>query len=173
MNPDDEPVFRCARLLLLLDLVRERTANGVDVERLGIYDFFAAHPLLLVAEPADPDRTTLRLAGFDDRAIAYTGAGQRLVTTQQRLPADLTALISSGLVEMIVDGRVRYRLTEPGQQAAARLTAAYAHSYRLAARIVLKRLRRLSARKLRQTVRSRTAALPDRPFPFSPSKDPT
>ena len=41
MSPDDSQTFRLARLLLLLDV-----ADELDAERLGVYDFLAAHPLL-------------------------------------------------------------------------------------------------------------------------------
>jgi hypothetical protein len=157
MNPDDVAVFRCARLLLLLDLLHEDTPAGLDAERLGVYDFLSTHPLLLARGRDDPDRLTLQLAGFDDRAIAYASAGHLLVTRQQRLPRDLSTLVDAGMVSVHAAGRIRYRLTGPGREAARRLTAAYARSYTTAARIVVRRLRRLSGRRLRLVVRQSTA----------------
>lgn len=156
MSPDDVAVFRCARLLLLLDLVHDDTPAGLDAERLGVYDFLATYPLLLARAADDPDRVLLQLAGFDDRAVAYASAGHLLVTRQQRLPRDLSVLVDSGLVAVHADGRIRYRLTVAGRDAARRLTAAYANSYVTAARIVVRRLRRLSGRRLRLTVRQST-----------------
>lgn len=152
MNADDLAVFRGARLLLLLSVTAEDAPDGLDAERLGIYDFLAIHPLLLAHEPDDPDRLTLRLAGFDDRALAYASAGQRLATALIRLGRDLTGLVGAGLVEMRADGRIRYRLTPEGHAAVERLNSAYAESYRLAARIVVRRARRLSGRKLRESL---------------------
>ena len=153
MSPDDVAVFRRARLLLLLDLLAEDTPAGVDAERIGIYDFLAAHPLLLVGADDDPDRFTLLMAGFDDRAIAYASPGQRLATAQSHLGRDLTALVAAGLATMEADGRIRYRLTSSGHEAAGRLTATYARSYVTAARIITRRLKRLSGRRLREAVR--------------------
>ena len=162
MIPDDVAAFRCARLLLLLDLMHEDEPEGVDAERLGVFDFFAGHPLLLAAEPEDPDRLTLQMAGFDDRSLAYASAGQRLATALERLPRDLVVLVSTGLVTMAAAGRIRYRLTPEGRAAARSLSAAYARSYTTAASIVLRRLRRLSGRRLRAAVRRCTASSPSK-----------
>ena len=153
MNVEDMAVFRCARLLLLLDLIRQDAPEGVDAERLGVYDFLAAHPLLLAREEDDPDRMALLMAGFDDRALSYASAGQRLVTAQQHLARDLTVLVRSGMVTMTVGGRIRYRLSDDGRQAAGGLTAAYARSYATAASIVVRRMKRLSGRRMRETLR--------------------
>lgn len=153
MNPDDVAAFRCARLLLLLDLLHDQDPGGTDAERLAAYDFLAAHPLLLARADDDPDRLRLRLAGFDDRAVGYASPGQRLATAQQRIARDLGLLVAQGLAAVEVAGRVRYRLTADGTRAAGLLTATYAVSYRMAARTVVKRLRPLSGRRLREVVR--------------------
>ena len=172
MNPDDVTAFRCARLMLLLDLVHDDLPDGIDAERIALYDFFAAHPLLLARDQDDPDRLSLRLAGFDDRALGYASAGQRLATALQRISGDLTALTSAGLVGMAAAGRVRYRLTPEGRSAAAALTASYAVAYRTAAGIVVRRLRRLSGRRLREAVRRCTVASPAHPaYDFVPPRD--
>ena len=149
MIPEDVSVVRQARLLLVLACAGE----GLDAERLGVYDFLAAHPLLLARADDDADRTTLRLAGFDDRALAYASPGQRFVTAQLHLARDLAALVGRGLVEVTATGRVTYRLTQEGASMADRLTAMYAQVYRTAARIVIRRLRRLSTRRLREGLR--------------------
>ncbi len=162
MNPDNVAIFRCARLLLLLDLIQAEPMDGIDAERLGLYDFLAAHPLLLARDSDDPDRLTLQLAGFDDRSLAYRSVGQRLVSAQLRLSGDLSLLVAAGMVGMTVAGRIRYRLTEHGRDTVQTLTAAYGHSYTIAARIIVRRLRRLSGRRLRSTVRGCIAASPNR-----------
>jgi hypothetical protein len=151
--PDEMAVFRRARLLVLLDLLAEETPAGVDAERAGVYDFLAAHPLLLVRDDDDPDRFALLMAGFDDRAVAYASPGQRLATAQSHLGRDLTALAATGLVEMVAAGRIRYRATDEGRAAVAALSATYVVSYRMSARIIVRRLRRLSGRRLREAVR--------------------
>lgn len=160
MNPDDSAAFRCARLLLLLDVVCEENPAGLDAERLGVYDFLAAHPLLLARQPDDPDRLDLRIAGFDDRAVGYASPAHRLATAQMRLRKDLSMLAGAGLVAVTAAGRVRYRLTPAGRAAADSLTATYARSYVIAAQIIVRRLRRLSGRRLRAAVRRCTAAPP-------------
>jgi hypothetical protein len=163
VNADDQIAFRGARLLLLLSVVAEvepeEAPDGLDAERLGIYDFLSAHPLLIVNGPDDPDGLMLRLAGFDDRSLAYASAGQRLATGLMRLNRDLAVLIGAGLVEMRAEGRIRYRLTSDGEIAVGRLNAGYAENYRLAARFVVRRLRRLSGRRLRESLHQWTRDL--------------
>ncbi|MEV8512291.1 hypothetical protein [Dactylosporangium sp. NPDC051484] len=150
MTPDDLTAFRQARILLVLAVAG---AEGADAERLGIYEFLAGHPLLLARAEDDPDRTTLRLAGFDDRSVAYASPAQRFVTAQLHLGRDLSALVARGLVRVTAAGRVTYRLTDEGVSMASRFTAMYAQSYITAVRIVIRRLRRLSGRKLREGLR--------------------
>ncbi|GAA3198865.1 hypothetical protein ACFO1B_02345 [Dactylosporangium siamense] len=149
MTPDEVAVFRQARLLLALQCAGE----PLDAEHLGVYDFLTAHPLLVVRDEGDPDRTALRLAGFDERAVGYASPAQRFVTAQLHLSGDLAALVGRGLVQVTAAGRVTYRLTPEGVSMAARFTAMYAQRYRTAARIVIRRLRRLSARRLREGLR--------------------
>jgi hypothetical protein len=150
---ESDQLFRLARLTLLLAVVAEADPAGIDRERLGIYDFLAANPLLVAREEGDPDRFTLRLAGFDDRALGYASPAQRYVTRARQLPADLARLASYGLVSVTVAGRIRSRLTDRGHDMAAQFTAMYARSYTAAAGIVVRRLRRLSGRKLRENLR--------------------
>lgn len=160
MNLDESATFRRARLLLVLSVSADWDPDGIDVERLGVYDFLAVHPLLVARQPDDPDRLALRLAGFDDRAVAYASPAQRFVTAQQFLGRDLAVLTDSGLVARTVAGRVRYRLTAAGATLAGQFTAMYAQSYLTAARIVIRRARRMSGRKLRESLRHWLTALP-------------
>ncbi|WP_422769892.1 hypothetical protein ACN28C_24615 [Plantactinospora sp. WMMC1484] len=153
MNPDEVAVFRQARLVLLLAASAERAPEGVDAERLGIYDFLAAHPLLLARREDDPDRLTLRLTGFDDRSVCYASPAQRFVSGQLVLARDLADLVGRGLVGVTVSGRIRYRLTPAGESMASRFSAMYSQAYVTAARIVIRRTRRLSGRKLRENLR--------------------
>jgi hypothetical protein len=150
---EEDLSFRLARLTLLLVVAEETDPDGLDVERLGVYDFLAAHPLLMASDDNDPDRLRLLLAGFDDRALAYASPTQRFVTGQLRLPRDLAILVAYGLATYTANGRIRYRPTNDGQALVGQFTALYAHSYTAAARIVVGRLRRLSGRKLRENMR--------------------
>ncbi|WP_433607736.1 hypothetical protein ACQP2P_33605 [Dactylosporangium sp. CA-139114] len=161
MNPDEFAVFRRARLLLVLLAAGE----PLDAERLGAYEFLAGQPLLVARAEDDPDRTALRLAGFDDRTVAYASPAQRYVTAQLGLGKDLAALVAQGLVAVTAAGRVTYRLTEEGATMAGRFTAMYAQSYITAVRIVIRRLRRLSGRKLRENLRQWLLPVPVKDVP--------
>ncbi|WP_433219251.1 hypothetical protein ACQP00_14695 [Dactylosporangium sp. CS-047395] len=161
MTPDDLSAFRRARLLLVLAAAGE----PVDAERLGVYEFLAGQPLLLARAEDDPDRTALRLAGFDDRTVAYASPAQRFVTAQLSLGRDLAALVNQGLIAVTAAGRVKYALTEEGTGMAGRFTAMYAQSYITAVRIVVRRLRRLSGRKLRENLRQCLLPVPVKDVP--------
>jgi hypothetical protein len=162
VNADDQMTFRLARLVLLLAVVAESAPHGVDAERLGVYDFLAGHPLLMARDDDDPDRLALRLAGFDDRGVEYASPAQRFVAGQLRLGRDLTALIRSDLVSATAEGWIRYRLTAEGATLARHFTAMYAHSYAIAARVVVRRLRRMSRRRMRLSLRQWLMVSPDR-----------
>jgi hypothetical protein len=171
MNPDDSAVFRHARLVLLLHASAGYAPEGIDTERLGIYDFLAVHPLLLARDDDDPDRLALRLAGFDQRATGYASPTQRYVRGRLLLARDLAALIGRGLVEMNAGGRVRYRLTPQGESVASQFTSMYADSYLFAARTVMRRVRRLSGRKLREGLRQWLIPVGERPVsPLDPER---
>ena len=162
MTPEDLTAFRQVRLLLVLAAAGE---DGLDAERLGVYDFLAGHPLLLARADDDPDRTALRLAGFDERALAYESPAQRFVTAQLYLGRDLGALVARGLVDVAARGRVTYRLTEEGAAMVSRFTAMYGQSYITAVRVVIRRLRRLSGRKLREGLREWLLPVPAKDVP--------
>lgn len=148
MIVEDDRRFRAACLMLLLDVVADVRPEGVDADRLVLFDFLAAHPLLLARDESDPDRVRLRLAGFDDRALSYASAVQRYVTRRQRLPGDLGWLVTYGLVDVVVDGRVRHQPTAAGRAMARAFTSMYARAYREAAVIVVNRLGRMPDRGL-------------------------
>ncbi|MFD0748300.1 ABC-three component system middle component 2 [Phytohabitans flavus] len=124
----------------------------MDADRVALFDFLAANPLLLAREESDPDRTRLRLAGFDDRALSYSSVVQRYVTRRQRIPDDLAWLITYGLVTVVVDGRVRHRLTPTGQHVARSFMSMYARAYREAAVMVVNRLGRMPDRGLAEVM---------------------
>jgi hypothetical protein len=145
---EDDQRFRAACLTLLLDVIADVRPEGVDAERVALFDFLAANPLLLAREESDPDRMRLRLAGFDDRALSYASAVQRYVTRRQRLPGDLGWLVAYGLAKVVVDGRVRHQLTAAGREVARSFTSMYARAYRDAAVIVVNRLGRMPDRGL-------------------------
>lgn len=149
-SPEDRPVFRLAQLAVLLEVVEDEKIVVRTVDRLGFYDFFSANPFVVVSgdDKRDAaDRLTLRLAGFSSRQLSYASTGQRFVSRKRRLQHDLALLIAYGLAAI---GSRGYTLTASGRDLAGHLTSVYAESYREAARVVLRRLRRLSDPKLRQ-----------------------
>ena len=143
LRPDDVPEFRLAQLLLLLTEAAELGVN-LDLHRLAVSDFVAANPLL-VLEPTDVSYRRLRLAGFTDHPLTNAAPGQRYATRRERLVADLTRLVSYGLVRMfVVDARRVFRATDRGRNFAAQLTSVYADAYRASAQVMLPHVRRLS-----------------------------
>lgn len=146
--PEDREVFRLAQLILLVEVARTRHVIIRTVDRLGFYDFFAANPFVVTSgdEARDAaDRLALRLAGFTDRQLSYASTGQRFASRRRRLQHDLSLLLAYALVAVGPQG---YVLTVEGQEVAEGLTSVYADAYRDAARVVLRRLGRLSDRQL-------------------------
>lgn len=150
--PEHDTIFRLAQLVLLLDAAARFHPDGMPLERLGVYDFIAANPLLMASSEDDPDRFELLMAGFDDRALSYASPAQRFATRRERLQHDLTLLLAYDLASAAVRGHVQYRLTPTGHELAAQFTAMYAHSYTIAANIVVNRLRKVSDSRLRESI---------------------
>lgn len=147
-TPEDRQVFRLAQLLLLLEIAGATEFPVESVDRLGFYDFFAANPFVVTSGEGardEADRLTLRLAGFTDRQLSYASTGQRFASRRRRLQHDLSMLLAYGLAAVSPQG---YVLTSEGQALAENLTSVYADSYREAARIILRKLGRLSDRQL-------------------------
>lgn len=149
-GPEDRSVFRLAQLTLLLQVTTEEGAPVRTVDRLGFYDFFSANPFVVVSGDDDrdvADRLALRLAGFSNRQLSYASTGQRFVSRRRRLQHDLSLLVAYGLAAVDSTG---YVLTSSGRELADGLGSVYAEAYRDAARLILRRLRRLSDRRLTQ-----------------------
>jgi hypothetical protein len=151
-RPDDLLEFRLGRLLILMDSVPELTsAKPLHLERLGYYDFFADSPFLIL-EAEDPLRRRLLLEGFSERSLSYHSSAQRFTNRRARLRHDLALLYARALVEIKTEGRhVTFDLSEKGHEAAARLGTLYADGFRSSAEIVVRRLNRLSDKKLNES----------------------
>ncbi|MCP4307878.1 MAG: hypothetical protein GY788_24010 [bacterium] len=149
-RPEDDPVFRMSQLLLLLD---ELQAEPTTLDRLTYYDFFAESPYLLFAEDT-PERTELRLAGFESSTLSYLSPAQRFVTRQERVGGDLAALVAYHLADVsLVDRAAAFEISTQGAELSTRLRAMYADAYRTSARLVIRRLRRLSNKRLHEDAR--------------------
>jgi hypothetical protein len=163
--PEDDVIFRLAQLLLLLASLPRLRQPGISLERLGCYDFLVANPLLVITDEDDADRKRLLMAGFDGRALNYASPAHRFTTRRERLQHDLALLVSYGLVAPTVDKGVLYTVTHSGLDLAGRFTAVYARSYRLSADILVRRLSRLSDKRLREAVHTWTTVGRDTPRP--------
>jgi hypothetical protein len=163
--PEDDVVFRLAQLLLLLASLQRQRQPGVSLERLGCYDFLVANPLLVLTDEDDVDRKRLLMAGFDGRALSYASPAHRFTTRRERLQHDLALLVAYDLVSPTVNKSVLYAATPAGLDLAGRFTAVYARSYRLSAEILIRRLSRLTDKRLREAVRAWTTVGRDTPRP--------
>ncbi|MGY2059330.1 ABC-three component system middle component 2 [Nocardia gipuzkoensis] len=163
--PEDDVVFRLAQLLLLLAALQRLRQPGISLERLGCYDFLVANPLLVLTDEDGADRKRLLMAGFDGRALSYASPAHRFTTRRERLQHDLALLIAYGLVAPTVDKSVLYRITPAGLDLAGRFTAVYARSYRLSADLLIRKLARLSDKRLREAIRAWTTVGADGPRP--------
>jgi hypothetical protein len=163
--PEDDVIFRLAQLLLLLASLERLGQPGISLERLGSYDFLVANPLLVLTDEKDADRRRLMMAGFDGRALSYASPAHRFTTRRERLQHDLALLVAYGLVAPTVDKSVLYAITRDGRELADRFTAVYARSYRLSAELLVRRLSRMSDKRLREAVSTWTTVARDTPRP--------
>jgi hypothetical protein len=146
--PEDRTVFRLAQLALLLDVAAEVGAQIRSVDRLGLYDFLAANPFIVTSGDArqdDADRLAYRLAGFTDMQLSYASAGQRFASRRRRLQHDISLLIAYRLASI---GQSGYLLTDIGHYLAQQMNSVYADAYRTSAGVVLRKLGKLSDRRL-------------------------
>jgi hypothetical protein len=163
--PEDDVIFRLAQLLLLLGSLSHLGQAGISLERLGCYDFLVANPMLMLTDGDDPDRTRLLMAGFDGRALSYASPAHRFATRRERLQHDLVRLVAYGLVAPTVSRGVLYAITSDGLELAGRFTALYAQAYRLSADILVRRLSRMSDKRLREAIGMWITVRPDNQRP--------
>ncbi|GAA1553503.1 ABC-three component system middle component 2 [Streptomyces globosus] len=150
MMPEDDVIFRLAQLLLLLDAVAGQDAKGASLERIGYYDFLSANPFLVVPS-GDREGSLLRLAGFDPQVLSYASSSQRFTSRRERIQHDLGLLVAYGCCEVHNrKGALVYAISPRGRELSARFTATYAASFTTAASIVVRRLRKLSDKALRE-----------------------
>lgn len=126
----------------------------MDIERLAFSDFFSANPFLIF-ESNEAERRELILAGFDSRTLSYQSSAQRFSNRRQRLQHDLAWLLSYGLIAVEpAQGRLAYNLTQRGADSIPDLRSLYALSFVESARLVTKKLNRLSDKRLREQAKT-------------------
>jgi hypothetical protein len=148
IRSDDVLEFRLGQLLILLSTAQE-VKQDLNLERLGIFDFLAANPFLVITEDQVEYRHLL-LAGFSSRPLTYASPGHRFITRRDRLQHDLSYLVAYGMCSVVaVGGERRYALTEFGMQSSDQFSALYAQAYKSAALLILRKLGKYSDSKLR------------------------
>jgi hypothetical protein len=150
LAPETLTWFRVGQLLLLLEVASDLGVTPLKVDRLAYYDFFSANPFLVVTA-GSVEATDLQLAGFSRHNLDYQSAPQRFANRRARLEHDLSLLVAFGLVDVGSTDRavVGFSLAQAGREMAGRLTSLYAGAYRQSARMVVRRLKSLSERGLR------------------------
>lgn len=153
LSPETLTSFRLGQLIILLEIVEKLKAGPLDIERLAFYDFLSANPFLVFAA-GTREHTELQLAGFSSRNLDYQSAPQRFTNRRARLQHDLALLASYGAIEIVGSrGQVEFEPSELGRSLSSQLTTLYADSYRRSAATVIRKLKQLSATRLRQSAR--------------------
>lgn len=149
-SPEESPVFRIAQLVILLDEIAPKDSKGIDLERIAYYDFFAANPFAIFGDDDLIDRARLHRSGFDERQLSYASTGPRFANRRRRLQHDFSLLVAYGFVAPRGDG---YGIAPRGTGFAQALTALYADQYRESVRVIHRRFKKLSDRKLAELAR--------------------
>lgn len=146
-RPEDQEEFRLAQLLLLLEVANVSNL-APSIERLGVVDFFAANPFLVI-KPEDPEYRDLILAGFSVKPLTYASPGHRFVTRSGRLQNDLAHLVSYGFAIPTTSSGYRvFKISESGMVAAGQLNSIYAQAYRDSVGVIMNRIRKVPDSKL-------------------------
>ena len=148
-SPEDVTVFNSSRLLLLLDVLNNLgIKNGIDLERLCYYDFFAANPFLLLGKE-DTRRLELELDGFEPNKLEYLSSDQRYRTKRTSMKQYLSLLLTKGLIRIInTDGRILYTITPLGIEISGKINSLYAIAYRKSVSFIAKMLKGYSDTQL-------------------------
>lgn len=148
-SPEDFVIFNSARLLLLLKVVEDlKITDGVDLERLSYYDFFAANPFLMIPEH-DPLTLEIELLGFESNTIGYSSSSQRYSTKRSHLKQYLSLLLAKELIDISnIDGKLYYRITTKGIDLVNEMKTMYAQAYEKSVIIVIDKLKRMSDKRL-------------------------
>ena len=148
--PEDHTTFRLAQLVILLVEITPANVKGLDLERIGYYDFFAANPFAMIEQANTRDRARLHRASFNESQLSYASTGSRFANRRQRLQHDLALLIAYGLAAPRNAG---YGSTERGAEIASTFNALYADHYRESVRVVHQHLKKLSDPQLATSAR--------------------
>ena len=148
-SPEDAVIFNSSRLLMLFDVLdRMKIKNGIDMERLCYYDFFAANPFLILSKE-DPMRLEIEIEGFEPNKLEYMSTPQRYRTKRASIKQYLSLLLSKGLIKVInKEGKILYEITQLGVEVSGKINSMYAMAYRKSVSCVVRMLKNLSDRQL-------------------------
>ncbi|HEU4976299.1 MAG TPA: ABC-three component system middle component 2 [Baekduia sp.] len=139
--------------MLLLTIVCDEGRDGVGLDRLAYYDFFADAPFLVFGDDT-AQRRQLVLAGFSKTNLSYHSAAQRFANRRARLQHDLSLLAARGLIApRQASGRVTWVTTDDGTRVAGQLRSMYALAFRESAALVVTKLNKLSDGALERDAR--------------------
>lgn len=148
-SAEDEVLFNSARLLVLFDILSKLGYHeGIDIERIGYYDFFSAQPFLVFNNDIET-KLELLYYGFEYSTVGYISSSQRFTSRRQKNKHYLAALIMKDLISVKnLDGKFFYSITEKGKTVALNFKSLYAQAYRKSAEIIIKKLGKMSDNKL-------------------------
>jgi hypothetical protein len=149
LNPDDFNTFNVARLLIVFEVLKfDFKSDGIGLERLSYYDFFAANPFLLTITDFEMKRE-LEYIGFETITIGYLSSSQRYRTKRASLKQYLAILVSKRLIRISnQNGRLLYQITDFGVLQSKQLTSLYAIAYRKSLKIIINKFKGYSDKKL-------------------------
>lgn len=148
-NPEDITIFNSSRLLILFEILNNLDIEeGIDLERLSYYDFFASNPFLILEEH-DPLRLELEIEGFEPKKLEYLSTAQLYRTKRASIKQYLALLLSKGLIKFVnINGKIQYLATPLGLETSKNLDSLYAIAYRKSVTLIIKMLKNYSDKKL-------------------------
>ena len=161
-SAEDEDLFNSARLLLLFKILdKMEVRKGINIERIGYYDFFSAQPFLIFGEDDKETRLDLIYYGFESKTISYGSSSQRFENRREKLKQYLAGLIVRDLITIEnIDGELVYSITETGKIVANMFNTFYDAAYQKSARLVIEKLKNLSNKKISMNAREWLKAEP-------------
>ena len=146
---EDDTIFNMGRLLVLF-LIFEGIfpEDSINLDRIAYYDFFASQPFLIFH---DDKRAKIELLyyGFEASTVGYISSSQRFTTRRERLKIYLSGLLMRNLIQVKnLEGRYTYSITTRGKEVASKFRSMYIEAYKSSAVLTIKKIYRLSDKKL-------------------------
>jgi len=161
-SAEGEDLFNSARLLMLFNTFDEiGDSTGINIERVAYYDFFSAQPFLVFTEDDADSKLELLIDGFEATTIGYISSSQRFTNRREKLKHYLAGLLMRDLIDVRnIDGQLLYCITKKGKETAVKFKTLYSLAYKKSSAIIIKKLARLSEKKLSDNAREWLRAEP-------------